>query len=175
VGFSEDGYGSTWMLTSDPFGGNRAWERIAWYQSAAFGQTLAILCLIGFLLLPWMRAAAPPGVLKRQPSAPAIEIARRHRQAVAAGYLLFPVALAFAFRAARATGLLTGVPLGVRAALAIGVVATVLAATLPVTGWRLRRASAPRAERVLHAAVTGVALVFALLLWSWNLLGFRFG
>ncbi|HEU4881669.1 MAG TPA: serine hydrolase domain-containing protein [Longimicrobium sp.] len=175
VGFSEGRRGERWMLTSDPFGGNRAWERIAWYQPAAFGQTLAIMCLIGFLSLPWMRPAVPPGVLKRQPSAPAIEVARRHRQAVAAGYLLFPVTLAVAFRAARATGLLAGVPLGVRAALTVGLVVTVLAAALPVTGWRLRRACAPRAERVVHTAVTIVALVFALLMWSWNLLGFRFG
>ncbi|HEX6369767.1 MAG TPA: serine hydrolase domain-containing protein [Longimicrobium sp.] len=175
VGFSEDGRGRTWMLTSDPFGGNRAWERIAWYQSAALGQTLAILCLIGFLSLPWIRPAVPAGVLKRQPATPAIELARTHRQLVAAGYLLFPIALALAFRAARATGLLAGVPLGVRAALAIGVMTTALAAALPITGRRLRRAGAPRAERVLHAAVTAIALVFALLLWSWNLLGFRFG
>jgi CubicO group peptidase (beta-lactamase class C family) len=175
VGFSADARGKTWMLTSDPFGGNRAWERIAWYQSAALSQTIAILCLIGFLSLLWMRPTRSGGVLRRQPTAPAIDLARMHRRAVAAGYLLFPVAMALAFRAARATGLLTGVPLGVRLALGIGVVATVLAAALPVTGWRLRRAGAPRAERVLHAAVTVVALVFALLLWSWNLLGFRFG
>lgn len=175
VGFSRDARGKTWMLTSDPFGGNRAWERIAWYQSAALSQTLAILCLIGFLSLPWMRPAAPAGVLKRQPSAPAVDAARLHRQAVAAGYLLFPVALGLAYRAARATGLLAGVPPGVKLALALGVVTTVLAAALPITGWRLRRAGAPRAEQVLHAAVMLVALVFATLLWSWNLLGFRFG
>ena len=81
----------------------------------------------------------------------------------------------FAFRATRATGLLAGVPLGVRLALGIGLVATLLAAALPVTGWRLRRAGAPRAERVLHASVAVVALVFAWQLWMWNLLGFRFG
>lgn len=176
VGFAEDARGEArWMLTSDPFGGNRAWERIAWYQSAAFGQTLAILCLIGFLSLPWIRPASAGGVLKRQAATPAIDLARTHRRAVAVGYLLFPVALGLAFRASRATGLLAGVPLGVRLALGIGVVATVLAAALPVTGWRLHRAGAPRTERVLHAAVTLVALVFAALLWSWNLLGWRFG
>jgi CubicO group peptidase (beta-lactamase class C family) len=175
VGFTRDERGKLWMLTSDPFGGNRAWERTTWYQSAAFGQTLAILCLIGFLSLPWMRPAPAAGVLKRQPAIPAVEVARMHRQAVALGYLAFPLAMILAFRAARATGLLAGVPLGVRGALAIGVAATVLAAALPVTGWRLRRARAPRAERVLHAALTLTALIFALLLWSWNLLGFRFG
>jgi CubicO group peptidase (beta-lactamase class C family) len=175
VGFSRDARGKTWMLTSDPFGGNRAWERIAWYQAAAFSQTVAILCLIGFLTLPWMRPATSTGVLKRQPATPAIDLARAHRQAVAIAYLLFPVALAYSYRSVRATGLLAGVPLGVKLALALGVVATVLAAALPVTGWRLRRAGAPRAERVLHAAVTVVALAFAVLLWSWNLLGFRFG
>ena len=60
-------------------------------------------------------------------------------------------------------------------AMAIGLAATVLAAALPVTGLRLRRAGAPRAERALHALTAAVALAFALLLWQWNLLGFRFG
>lgn len=175
VGFRHDADGKRWMLTSDPFGGNRAWEAIAWYQSAALSQTIAILCLIDFLSLPWVRPAALPGVLKRQPFAPAVDAARRHRQLVAIGYLLFPVALGLAFRAARATGLLAGVPLGVKLALAIGMGTTALAAALPVTGWRLRRNGAPRAEIVLHAAVTAVALAFAILLWSWNLLGWRFG
>jgi CubicO group peptidase (beta-lactamase class C family) len=176
VGFREDARGVVrWMLTSDPFGGNRAWERIAWYQSAAFGQTIAILCLIGFLSLPWISPAPVGGVLKQQRGTREIEIARMHRRAVAAGYLLFPIAMALAFRATRATGLLAGVSPGVRIALSIPMAATVLAVALPVSGRMLRRAGAPRVERVLHGAMTIVALVFATLLWSWNLLGWRFG
>jgi CubicO group peptidase (beta-lactamase class C family) len=176
IGFREDARGDVrWMLTSDPFGGNRAWERVAWYQSAALGQTLAILCLIGFLTLPWIHPAPVGGVLKQQTGSREIDVARMHRRVVAIGYLLFPVALGFAFRASRATGLLAGVPPGVRMALGLGVVATLLAVALPITGWRLRRAGAPRVERVLHGAVTIIALGFAALLWSWNLLGWRFG
>jgi CubicO group peptidase (beta-lactamase class C family) len=175
VGFIEDARGKRWMLTSDPFGGNRAWEEIAWHQSAAFGQSLAILCLIGLLTFPWMRPAPAGGVLKRHPAASVIDLARAHRRAVAAGYLFFPVALGLAMRGVRDTGLLPGVPLGMRLALALGVAATVLAAALPYTGWRLHRAGAPRAELLLHAATAAVALVFALLLSSWNLLGWRFG
>jgi hypothetical protein len=49
------------------------------------------------------------------------------------------------------------------------------AAALPVTGWRLHRAGAPRAELALHAAVSAVALLFAWQMWTWNLLGWRFG
>lgn len=166
--------GARWLLTGDPIGGAQAWGRIGWWQTAAFHQTLAILCLIGFCTLPWVRPRRA-GVLKHAPGDAAIDRARTHRRLVAAGYLAFVVAIILAFRAVRATGLLPGVPLGVRAALALGLAATVLAATLPVTGWRLRRAGAPRTEIVLHAATFAVALVFAWQLWTWNLLGFRFG
>jgi hypothetical protein len=62
----------------------------------------------------------------------------------------------------------------VRLAPGIGLAARVLAAALPVTGWRLHRARAPRAERALHASVCALALVFAWLMWSLNPLGFRF-
>ncbi|HEX2080210.1 MAG TPA: hypothetical protein VHG08_21085 [Longimicrobium sp.] len=62
-----------------------------------------------------------------------------------------------------------------RVALGLGVAATVLAALLPLTGCRLRRAGTPRAELVLHAVTFVAALAFALLLSSWNLLGWRFG
>lgn len=174
LAFREDGSGG-WMLTSDPFGGNVAWERIGWWQTAALAQTLAILCLIGLLTVPWIRPRASGGVLKARPFDAAVDRARAHRRAVAAGYLVFVVALILAFRSTRATGLLPGVPIGVRAALAVGAAATVLAAALPLTGWRLRRAGAPPGERALHALTALVALAFALLLWQWNLLGFRFG
>ena len=176
VAFRMDAAGRpAWLLTSDPIGGNRAWERVAWYQAPPFHQALALLCLFGFLSLPWIRPRARGGVLKRAPAAAAVDRARTHRRAVAVAYLGFAAALVLAFRATRATGLLTGVPLAVRAALAAGVAATLLAAALPATGWRLHRAGAPRAELALHAGTTMVALVFALLLWWWNLLGFRFG
>ena len=163
-----------WLLTGDPIGGSQAWERIAWWQTSAFHQTLGLLCLIGFCTLPWVGARASGGVLKRRPHAPEADLARAHRRAVAGGYLLFVLALILAFRAARATGLLAGVPLGVRLALGVGLAATVLAAALPVTGWRLHRAGAPRTELALHASVWILALAFAWLMWMWNLLGFRF-
>lgn len=165
-----------WLLTGDPIGGSQAWGRIAWWQTAALHQTLGILCLMGFCSLPWMRPRRAGGVLRQRPrDDAAVERARMHRRLVAAGYLAFFVTIVLAFRGARATGLLTGVPLGMRIALGLGLAATVLAAALPVTGWGMRRAGAPRAERALHAAVFAVALVFAWQLWTWNLLGFRFG
>jgi CubicO group peptidase (beta-lactamase class C family) len=164
-----------WLLTGDPIGGNQAWGRLAWWQTAAFHQTLGILCLMSFGSLPWIRPRRPGGVLKHAPESPAAARARTHRRMVAAGYLAFFAALVLAFRGARATGLLTGVPLGMRIALGLGLGATVLAAALPVTGWRLRQADAPRAELALHAAVFLVALAFAWQMWTWNLLGFRFG
>lgn len=163
-----------WLLTADPIGGSQAWERIGWWQTSAFHQTLALLCLIGFCTLPWVGPRASGGVLRRQPHAPAADRARAHRRAVAGGYLLFVLVLLLAFRGARATGLLAGVPLGVRLALGIGLGATVLAAALPVTGWRLHRSGAPRTELALHASVGVLALVFAWLMWTENLLGFRF-
>jgi CubicO group peptidase (beta-lactamase class C family) len=175
LAFRRDADGRGWMVTSDPFGGNVAWERIGWWQTAALAQTLAILCLIGLLSLPWIRLRTPGGVFRSRPYDGAVDLARAHRRAVALGYLAFVVALILAFRASRDTGLLAGVPRGVRLALALGVLATALAAALPLTGWRLHRAGAPRGELVLHAATAMVALAFALLLWSWNLLGYRFG
>jgi CubicO group peptidase (beta-lactamase class C family) len=176
VAFLHDASGGVrWLLTGDPIGGGQAWGRLAWWQTAALHQTLGMLCLIGFCSLPWIRPRRFRGLLKPVAEDPVVVRARMHRRMVAAGYLVFFVAIVLAFRGARATGLLPGVPLGMRAGLAIGLAATVSAAALPVTGWRLHRTGAPRVELVLHAAVCAVALLFAWQMWTWNLLGWRFG
>ncbi|HEU0013204.1 MAG TPA: serine hydrolase domain-containing protein [Longimicrobium sp.] len=176
VAFVRDRRGRVrWLLQTDPFGGNVAWERVAWWQAASLHQALLYVFVLAFLAAPFLGPRGGTGGVLRQSVAGAWSArARRLRKFVSALNLLFLVLLFLGFRASRATGMLLGPPPLVRIALALGVAAALLAViALPWSGWKLRQEKGP-AEIAVHAAFTVIALGFVAYLAYWNLLGWKF-
>jgi len=167
---------SMFLLTTDPFNGNAAWEKLAWYETGRCHRELLFVFTVAFLsalVVPYRRLAllcpdAPVGTH----SGGGPVIARVLLATVAAVNLSFLVLLVIAFRLERDTGLLYGIPALARRALWLPVGAAVASAGLPWFVWRAWRAGywSPPA-RVHYTATTAAAIGFAAWCWYWNLLG----
>jgi hypothetical protein len=170
---------TTYLLTSDVFNGNAAWEKLAWYQtSRCHGELLFVftLAFLSVLAVPYGRLArlAPDsGRTARVPMSGVGPAAARVLLAtVAVLNLSFLVLMVVAFRSAGNTGMLFGVPELARRALWLPVGASLAAAGLPWYAWRAWRGrywSAP--ARAHYTACAAAAIGFAGWCWYWNLLG----
>ena len=163
------------LLSTDPVGGNQAWERLRWWEGPSLHGPLVFLFLAAFLAAPFVRPRPPRGgVLSAQPVPAGARQAWRVLAAVALLDLVFVWGLVLAFRASRDVGLLLGVPAGMRAALWLGAAASIAALALPffaVRSWR--RGYGTPAWRILYSLLSVVILGFVAFLHYWNLLGVR--
>jgi hypothetical protein len=177
IGFSETTPGGmTYLLTSDAFYGNEAWEPLRWYETSRLHrEALVLFCLVflSVLLVParWVSRMgrdarpAPPGAGSRA--------ARGLLALVAALDLAFLVLLGIAFRLAGDSGLLYGLPALARFDLRLAAGTAVLALGLPILAWLAwRRGYWTRPVRIHYTAGVAAALAYAGFLYYWNLLGF---
>ncbi len=186
LAFRQDGRRRVSLLVTDnPLLGCEVFEKLPWYETARWHRELLTLFCAAFLSVvlaplgrPLRRLAAPrlgsliadwtPG-----PSAPKGTWARVLLYLVAGLDLLFLLLLVVAYRLARDTGVLYGIPRLARFDLALSAGAALLALALPVCAWQAwRRGYWSTAGRVHYTACAAAAVAFVPFLRYWNLLGY---
>jgi hypothetical protein len=171
------------LVTVTPLLGCEVFERVPWYETARWHRELLALFCVAFQSvvhapfgsrLQWRitrlsgRPARPP-----QRSTSGGRWARAGLFLVAALDLLFLALLVIAFRLARNTGVLYGIPRLARFDLALSAAAALVALSLPFFAWLAwRRGYWSTTERVHYTACAAAALAFNPFLKYWNLLGY---
>lgn len=166
------------LLTTDVFFGHETWVRVPWYDVGTLHNFTMVSMLVLFVLALVLRPAPKStAALFQAPSAESLDapLARRLAVLLAAVLLLFVVVTYFSFRQVRSVGLLYGVPLGMKVALAVPLIGLPLALALPWCLLRVWRSGAwSFLWRVWYSVVVLAELGFLTFLNHWNLLGFRF-
>ena len=170
------------LVAVTPLLGCEVFEKVRWYQTARLHRELLALFCAAFLsvvLAPLGRrftaalAAAVPWLPLTDPSPGKGAGLRTILFVVASLDLLFVVLLVVAFRLARDTWMLYGVPPLARFDLVLSGVAAVVTLALPFCAWRAwRRGYWSPAGRVHYTVCAAAALAFIPFLRYWNLLGY---
>lgn len=185
LAFGENGRGKVALLiTVSPLLGCEVFEKLRWYETARVHRELLVLFCASFLsvvLAPLggrlLQTVARPLGRQFRPNLPRPRGRGRWAHAVlfviTSLNLIFLLLMVVAFRLARDTGVLYGIPPLARFDLGLSAATALLALTLPFCLWKVwRQRYWSRTVRLHYTWCSVAAIAFIPFLRYWNLLGY---